>query len=74
LNCGITLDDFKNTYPFFTFVLAPDFDINQSQLPQQGNLKLDIKFAKPLEKAAKVIVYAVFESEIQISANRNILV
>jgi len=74
LNCGITLAEFKSTYPFFTFVLAPDFDINQSQLPQQGNLKLDIKFAKALEASAIVIVYGVFESEIQISANRNVLV
>ena len=61
-------------YRFFTFVLAPDFDINQSQLPAQGNLKLDIKFSKALDSSAKVIIYGVFESEIQISANRNVLV
>ena len=74
MNCGITLEEFKSQYPFFTFVLAPDFDINQSQLPQQGNLRLDIKFAKALSVPAYVVIYGVFEKEIQISANRTVLV
>lgn len=74
INCGITLSDFKNMYPFFTFVLAPDFDLSQCQLPKQGNLRLDIKFAKPLPSGIYVIIYGVFESEIQITSNRTIIV
>ena len=74
MNCGITLEEFKSKYPFFTFVLAPDFDINQSQLPQQGNLRLDIKFSRALTSPVYAIIYGVFENEIQISANRTILV
>ena len=73
LNCGITLDDFKNMYPFFTFVLAPDFDINQSQVPQQGNLRLDVKFANPLKESIYVIIYGLFENEIQITSNKTVL-
>ena len=73
MNCGITLEEFKTKYPFFTFVLAPDFDLNQSQLPQQGNLKLDIKFATPLVESAYVIIYGVFENEIQVTSNHTIL-
>ena len=73
MNCGITLDEFKSDYPFFTFVLAPDFDINQSQLPQQGNLKLDMKFGGPLKAPAYVLIYRIFEGEIQIIANRTVL-
>ena len=69
LNCGITLEDFKSKYPFFTFVLAPDFDLNQSQLPQNGNLRLDIKFAKAITEPVHVIIYGVFENEAQITAN-----
>lgn len=73
LNCGITLEDFKNKYPFFTFVLAPDFDLNQSQVPQQGNLRLDVKFANPLNESIYVIIYGLFENEIQITSNKTIL-
>ena len=73
MNCGITLEEFKNEYPFFTFVLAPDFDINQSQLPQHGNMRLDVKFGTALTTPAYVIIYGVFENEIQITSDRAIL-
>ena len=74
LNCGIELSEFKSQTPFFTFVLAPDFDINQNQLPQHGNLRLDVKFTKALTEAAYCIVYGVFEKELQITSNRSVLV
>ena len=66
-NNGITLKDFNERYPFFTFVLAPDFSIEQTQLPKTGNLKLDIKFGKALEVPLTLIAYGLFDSEIQIS-------
>ena len=74
LNCGITMADFKNTYPFFTFVLAPDFEVHQTQLPKQGNLRLDIKFASALEKPTSVIVYGIFDHALQINKNRTIII
>ena len=73
LNCGISLSDFKDKYPFFTFVLSPDFDVNQSQPPQQGNLRLDVKFTNPLTESINVIIYGVFENEIQITGTRAVL-
>lgn len=73
MNNGIDLLEFKTRYPFFTFVLSPDFDINQTQIPKQGNLRLDIKFKKALPEPASVIVYGVFDSEIQISKSRAII-
>lgn len=73
LNCGVTYAEFKDEYPFFTFVLAPDFDITTTQLPRQGNLKLEIKFRKALEKAGSLLVYGVFDSEIQINKNKTVL-
>lgn len=74
LNCGIILEEYKKKFPFFTFVLAPDFDINQNQLPQHGNLRLDVKLSKALTEAAYCIVYGVFEKELQITSNRSVLV
>ena len=66
-NNGITLKDFHERYPFFTFVLSPDFFIGQTQLPKTGNLKLDIRFSKALDVPITLIAYGLFDSEIQIS-------
>jgi hypothetical protein len=74
LNNGITMSTFKDSYPFFTFVLAPDFDIHQAQLPKQGNLRLDIKFNTALAKASSVLIYGVFDSDVQINKNRTIFI
>jgi len=72
-NLGISMSDFANFTPFFTFVLAPDFEIHQKQLPKQGNLQLEVKFGKALEESAVVIIYAIFDDEIQINKNRTII-
>ena len=73
LSVGISINDFKEFYPFFTFVLAPDFDIQTKQLPKQGNLQLDIKFAEALPESAVAIIYGIFDDEIQINKNRTII-
>ena len=73
-NLGVSLLEFKEYYPFFTFDLTPDFDMNQTQVAKQGNLRLDLKFSKGLEKATSVIIYGIFDDEIQITKNRSIIV
>ena len=73
LNNSITLKSFKDSYPFFTFVLAPDFDFNQTQLPRQGNLRLEVKFAEALADSSNILIYGVFDHEIQINKNRTVL-
>lgn len=72
MNIGINMKYFKDRYPFFTFVLAPDFDVNQTQMPKQGNLRLDIRFSKPLAEATTVLIYGIFDSQIEISSSRAI--
>ena len=73
INCGISYTDFKDKYPFFTFVLAPDFDVFSTQIPKQGNLKLDIKFDTALTSPGLIHIYGVFDSEIQINKNRTVI-
>ena len=74
LNNGITLDDFaKGKYCFFTFNLTPDYDMNQKQLPHDANLRLEIKFRKPLKDAINVIVYGTFDTQIQITRDRQVI-
>ncbi len=74
LNNGITMSDFyKEEYCFFTFNITPDFDMTQVQVPRDGNLRLDMRFAKPLTEAINVIIYATFDAEIQITNAREII-
>ena len=72
LNNGINMKSFKEKFPFFTFVLSPDFDIGQTQLPGQGNLKVDVKFNTIFDKSVTMLVYGVFDDEIQINKNRTV--
>jgi len=73
LNNGITLNDFTSgNYTFFTFNLTPDFDYNQTQLAKDGNLRLEIKFASATTEAINVIVYGLFDTQLQITKNREI--
>ena len=55
LTNGIDMERFSDGgYTFFTFNLTPDFDYNQIQPPHDGNLRLEIKFAEPVDKAINV--------------------
>jgi hypothetical protein len=74
LNNGITLEDFADgKYCFFTFNLTPDFDINQRQMSRDANLRLEIKFRTPLVQAINVIVYGTFDTQIQITRDREVI-
>ena len=61
-------------YCFFTFNLTPDFDMTQVQVARNGNLRLDIRFAKGLAEAINVIIYATFDAEIQTTNDREIII
>ena len=73
LNNGISMQDFKNGYTFFTFNLTPDFSMCDVQQPASGNLRLDIKFRAVTVNAINVITYGMYDSEIQITKNREII-
>lgn len=73
-NNGMTLDNFeKGQYTFFTFNLTPDFDMTQQQTPCDGNLRLELKFAKALEKPINVIAFGIFDTQIQITKEKQII-
>ena len=74
LNNGISFDDFASgKYCFFTFNLTPDFDMNQCQLPRDGNLRLEIKFRQALAHPINVLVYGTFDTQIQITRDREVI-
>ena len=73
-NNGITMDDFANHgCCFFTFNLTPDFDIKTSQPLQDANLRLDFDFAVTTPTTINVVAYAAYDSELQITKDRDIL-
>lgn len=74
MNNGITMDDFANKgLALFTFNLAPDFDMFNTQAPRDGNLRLDLKFAKPIPDAINVIVYGIFDGEMQLGKDKQVV-
>lgn len=75
LNNGVSMDQYANGgYCFFTFNLTPDFCMSQAQQPRDGNLRLDVKFGKQLAESINVIVYGLFDSEIQITKDHEIII
>jgi hypothetical protein len=74
LNNGISLADFSTgNYSLFTFNLTPDFDMHQRQMPRDGNLRLEVTFEKELAASINVIVYGMFDTQIEITKDRDVL-
>ena len=72
-NNGITMDEFANKGRcFFTFNLTPDFSMSNVQAPRDGNLRLDVKFAKTLKDSINVIIYGIFDGQVQIGKNKQV--
>ena len=73
VNNGMDLLDFKeNGYCFFTFNLAPDFDIRSRQVISIANLRLDITFKKPLEEPINIVALAEYDALLQIGKDGSI--
>ena len=70
----ITRDDYVAGYTLFAFDLSPDLSEDKYfQLSMDGTLRLDLKFANPLPNTINIVMYAEFESIIEIDRNRNVL-
>ena len=69
---GLTLNEFINGYTIFAFDLTTDKDISASH--RQGrstkNLRLDLAFQDPTKTTINVLLYAVFDSSIEITKQR----
>ena len=73
---GITLKEFASTgYNIFAFNLTPDLSVTGHAQPyREGNLRLDLKFAKALKDAINVVVFAIFDGKVEITQNRQVIV
>ena len=70
---GLTLEEFTKGYTIFAFDLTADRDIAASH--RQGrttkNLRLDLSFKKATAETINVLLYAVYDSKIEITQQRD---
>ncbi len=72
---SINRDDFLRGYSLYAFNLTPDEDCGQHiSLIKSGNIRLEARFRQPLTHTINLIVYAVFDSIIEVSNRRQVLV
>ena len=74
-NCNIDYEDYKGGYSFWGYDLTPDQVADQSHLHpiKTGNLRLEFQFAIALEQTINVIVYAEFDSLVEINGLREVV-
>ncbi|XP_067295937.1 uncharacterized protein F54H12.2-like [Pseudorasbora parva] len=72
---SIDRNDFLNGYALYAFNLTPDEDCGQHiSLIKSGNIRLEARFKNALTHTINLIVYAVFDSIIEVSNRRQVLV
>lgn len=73
-NVGITLQEFiSDGSTLFTFNLSPDFDSTNTQAVKDGNLRMEIKFNSALAEAINVVIYGIFDDEIQVTKSGEVI-
>ncbi len=71
---NITLEDFMNGFTLMAFNLSPDMEISgPAQTLRDGNLRLEMRFTAQLPATINVVALAVFDSQIEISKNRDVM-
>ncbi|XP_005101436.1 uncharacterized protein F54H12.2-like [Aplysia californica] len=72
-NC-LNMSDFAAAYCIFAFDLSPSpLDGDQIELIRSGSLRLELKFAKPLQEPIHVLMYGEVDSLIEIGRNREVV-
>lgn len=69
---AIKREDYPHGYALTGIDLSEDLSASSNHwaLPRQGSLRIDLQFATPLPEAVTVLVYAEFDSLIEIDKNR----
>lgn len=70
----INRDEFSKGYTLYAFDLTPDLcDGSHLNLIHQGNLRVELKFAKSLPKTVSMLIYAEFQNVLEITKSRSVL-
>ena len=70
----MTRSDYHQGYTLFAFDMTPDHcPGDHFELIKQANLRVELHFAQPLANTVNLIIYAEFQSVIEIDTNQNVL-
>lgn len=71
---GMTLEHFKNGYTLYVFDLTPDANSNSPyrNIIKNSSLRLEINFDKALPSAINVMLFAIFDSKVEITKLRDV--
>jgi len=72
---GLDREDYNLGYTLWTFDLTPDGSASSGthwSPMKQGNFRIELKFAKNLPTAITCIVYAEFDSLLQVDKQRSV--
>lgn len=71
---GITPEDFAGGSNLYVYNLTPDlnFSGNISQVFEQCNLRLDLKFKSALTESINVVIYTIYDSSLEIDSEYRI--
>ena len=72
---GLTYDEFGKGYTIYAYDLTATGDVSASYRDPytSNNLRLDLSFAKALPETINVLVYAIFDSQIEITQLRDVI-
>ena len=74
LPLSITREEFNNGYSLFVFNLNPGEDTDALSPVSNGNLRLEMRFRVLLPHTTTLIVYACYDSVLEINTRRQVLV
>ncbi len=70
----ISREDWPRGYALYSFDLTPDLGFRDHfSLIKQGNLRIELHFAKALARTINLIVYAEFDNVIEVTQNRSVI-
>ena len=72
---GLSYDEFANGYTLYAYDLTADNNIAASyrQSTAHNNLRLELTFKSDLSKTVNVILFAVFDSQVEVTKLRDVL-
>jgi hypothetical protein len=71
---GLTLADYLDGYTFFAFNYAPDLMLTGHGHPARlGNIHLNIKFLKALEQNITILLFCVYDTQIELTGQGNVI-
>ncbi|KAM9449873.1 uncharacterized protein F54H12.2-like [Clarias gariepinus] len=73
LPLAIDRQDFHEGYALFVFNLSPSEDTEAVSPVSSGSLRLELRFRTPLPHTTMLIVYACYNSILEINSKRNVL-